>query len=186
VYAQDPWTQDWERERSPEHPSGRYPANLAHDGSEEVLEAFAEFGGNTGAHGRSGKNYGPKPMFSGPIRETRQEIVPDLGSAARFFFCAKASREERGEGNSHPTVKPLALMEWLVRLACPAGGLVLDPFAGSGTTILACLRTDRRCLAIEREPRYAEIIRARAAREEAREPLFLPPAAPAEAQGELF
>lgn len=67
----------------------------------------------------------------------------------------------RSRGNMHPTVKPLRLMRWLVRLVTPPGGLVLEPFAGSGTTLLACEAERVRCLAIEREPDYCEIIRAR-------------------------
>jgi len=66
----------------------------------------------------------------------------DTGSAARFFYCAKASKKERtvnGEvENGHPTVKPVALMRWLVRLITPPGGTVLDPYCGSGTTGIAC------------------------------------------------
>lgn len=63
----------------------------------------------------------------------------DTGGASRFFYCAKASKEERGPGNNHPTVKPLDLMKWLVGLVrMPEGNLILDPFSGSGTTGLAC------------------------------------------------
>ena len=82
-------------------------------------------------------------------------------SADRFFYCAKASKKERGEGNSHPTVKPVALMKWLVRLVTPEGGVVLDPFAGSGTTLVACKMLGRKCVGIEREPEYVEIINQR-------------------------
>jgi len=63
----------------------------------------------------------------------------DTGSAARFFYCAKASKEERGENNRHPTVKPVALMRYLCRLITPLKGTVLDPFCGSGTTGIAAL-----------------------------------------------
>jgi hypothetical protein len=77
-------------------------------------------------------------MGSGPWRrtgETRMQADDgDSGSAARFFYCAKATTDERGEGNNHPTVKPVALMRWLVRLVTPKGGTVLDPFMGSGST----------------------------------------------------
>lgn len=61
----------------------------------------------------------------------------ESGGASRFFYCAKASGEERGAYNSHPTVKPVDLMRHLVRLVTPPGGTVLDPFAGSGTTGVA-------------------------------------------------
>jgi site-specific DNA-methyltransferase (adenine-specific) len=145
------------------HPAGRYPANVLHDGSDEVLEAFAGFGGKGGGFGVRGSNAlglvndgGWKPKAEG------QEVgFGDTGTAARFFYCAKASKAERGEGNTHPTVKPVALMRWLVRLVCPPGGTVLDPFAGSGSTALAAMKEGRRCVGIERHPPYAEIARKR-------------------------
>lgn len=87
----------------------------------------------------------------------------DSGSAARFFYCAKTSKRERGDGNTHPTVKPVALMRWLVRLVTPPGGLVLDPFAGSGSTLLAAGLEGFRGLGIEREPEYVRIAKYRVA-----------------------
>lgn len=83
--------------------------------------------------------------------------VEDAGGASRFFYTAKASRKERGEGNTHPTVKPIALIRWLVRLVTPPGGLVLDCFAGSGTTLVAAKLEGLRAVGIEREIEYAEI-----------------------------
>jgi DNA modification methylase len=109
--------------------------------------------------------------------------------ASRLFYCPKASRPERDAGcerlprqtldlfpnadrqgrrpapaaNPHPTVKPLALMRWLVGLACPPGGLVLDPFCGSGSTGAAALLEGRRFLGIELDPGYARVARARIA-----------------------
>lgn len=82
---------------------------------------------------------------------------------ARFFYTAKASANERPEvdGVRHPTVKPLSLMRWLVRLVTPPGGTVLDPFAGSGTTAEACVLEHLRCIAIEREASYLPLIVAR-------------------------
>ncbi|WP_280381020.1 DNA-methyltransferase [Nocardia wallacei] len=94
-------------------------------------------------------------------------VLDDAASAgidaARFFYTAKAGADERPEvdGVRHPTVKPLALMRWLVRLVTPPGGVVLDPFAGSGTTAEACVLEHLRCIAIEREPSYLPLIRAR-------------------------
>ncbi len=85
----------------------------------------------------------------------------DSGGASRFFYCAKASRSERGEGNSHPTVKPLALMRWLAKLVCPPGGTILDPFAGSGTTLLAAQEEGFSAVGIEREAEYVEIAKKR-------------------------
>ena len=82
-------------------------------------------------------------------------LFPDDGeaSAARFFYCAKADSSER-RNSKHPTIKPVALMRYLVRLVCPAGGVVLDPFAGSGTTIDAARLEHCRAIGIEREAEY--------------------------------
>ena len=142
-------------------PSGRFPANFCHDGSQMVLDLFPDGTGasaplrgtepsRTGAHGIYNA-YGPHAPFV--LHDKRG------GSAARFFYCAKASRSERGEGNDHPTVKPLALMRWLVRLVTRKGGLVLDPFCGSGTTGLACAAEGMRFVGIEKDSHYAEIAR---------------------------
>jgi DNA modification methylase len=92
----------------------------------------------------------------------RGRMYADKGGASRFYanfpaeedtsrmlYCSKASKKDRGEGNRHNTVKSTTLMSWLVKLACPEGGLVLDPFAGSGSTGVACLRVGRRFLGIE-------------------------------------
>jgi len=101
----------------------------------------------------------------------------DKGGASRFFYCAKVSAAERHAGlepslwapidaperNSHPTVKPLALMRWLIRLTTPAGGTVLDPFLGSGTTAAAAALERCACIGIEREPSYMSIAEARLA-----------------------
>lgn len=126
---------------------GRWPANVAHDGSPEVLEA--------------------------------------LGEKYRFFFCGKASPGEREAGleglsvsaadiereagkalsgpkkNIHPTVKPIALMRWLVRMVTPPGGTVLDPFCGSGSTGCAAAREDMEFIGIELDPEYIQIAQAR-------------------------
>jgi hypothetical protein len=163
---------------------GRYPANVVHDGSDEVLEAFAAFGeskssdrprNNTTALGRmNDDSWRPKAVTT--------EGFSDTGTAARFFYCAKASKAERGEGNTHPTLKPLNLVRWLVRLVTPPGGTVLDPFLGSGTTLVAALLEWRRGVGIERDPAYFEIAKRRIEEAAAEPALF---AALAE-QGELF
>lgn len=152
-------------------PSGRFPANLVHDGSDDVLELFPE------SNGQQAPLRGTEPSRTGDNGiygryGQRSEFIPrgDGGSAARFFYCAKASKSDRGEGNDHPTVKPTALMQWLVRLVCPVGGLVLDPFCGSGTTGVACLREGMEFVGIERDERYAEIA-TRRLDEESRKPL---------------
>ena len=88
----------------------------------------------------------------------------DSGGASRFFYCAKATRKERGPGNDHATVKPLALMEYLLTLlSTPDGGVILDPFAGSGTTLLAAQRLGRRCIGVELTEHNCEIARGRSA-----------------------
>ena len=84
---------------------------------------------------------------------TRDYHEPDASGPSRFFYTAKAGADER-EGSKHPTVKPLALMRWLVRLVTPPGGVVLDPFAGSGTTLRAAREEGLRALGIEREADY--------------------------------
>jgi site-specific DNA-methyltransferase (adenine-specific) len=137
---------------------GRWPANLIHDGSDEVLSAFPSAPGqiadaSTNAEQRKTQNcYGAMKRGSQEAsRDSDNEglvgfkMKPgarrlDQGSAARFFYCAKASKSERGPGNTHPTVKPLALMQYLCRLVTPPGGVVLDPFCGSGSTGVAALR----------------------------------------------
>ena len=92
--------------------------------------------------------------------------VPLDGLAERFRYVAKAPTEERPRVNgiAHPTTKPLSLMRWLVRLVTPPGGTVLEPFAGSGTTVEACILEGFRCIAIEREDTYLPLIRQRIAR----------------------
>ena len=131
---------------------GRWPANFAHDGSDEVLAEFpATASGSIAAHHvrTTSKTAGVYGERAAPSETT----TGDSGSAARFFYCAKASRAER-RGSKHPTVKPLALMRWLVRLVTPPGGLVLDPFAGTGATAEAALAEGFRARLIEREAEY--------------------------------
>lgn len=80
---------------------------------------------------------------------------------ARFFYCPKASKKDREEGNIHPTVKPADLMRYLVRLVTPDGGTVLDPFMGSGSTGKAAVSEGFRFIGIDMTPEYVEIARAR-------------------------
>jgi site-specific DNA-methyltransferase (adenine-specific) len=99
--------------------------------------------------GRTHRSCYGKPSESGQY--TASNTHSDTGTAARFFHCfpadvdpfvyvAKAHRSDRGDGNKHPTVKPVALMRHLIRLVAQPGGLVIDPFAGSGTTGVACMK----------------------------------------------
>ena len=171
---------------------GRFPANFIHDGSDEVEVEFAKAGilrsgdncirqkeGYFFEHGGLGKK--------GDIQTT----YGDVGSASRFFYCAKASKEERNDGlegmpmgeppasarskpaegrqnplgepraNFHPTVKPLSLMEYLVKLVTKEKQLVLDSFIGSGTTALACMITNRNFIGFEISKEYCDIAQRR-------------------------
>jgi site-specific DNA-methyltransferase (adenine-specific) len=166
------------------HPAGRWPANIVHDGSDEVLEAFAEFGESKGGTFRvneaeevTGENV--HEGYKRPGRSCLTHKIAgqvrqfgDTGTAARFFYTAKASRKERGEGNNHPTVKPLALMRWLAWLVARVGETVLDPFGGSGTTAVACQQEGRECIIVEKEAAYVEMIRKRTAEADKDIPLF--------------
>ena len=188
-----------EPQESEPHPSGRWPANVIHDGSDEVVGLFPQT--KTGicpADGASG--------YCGGLKRRNAAVAQngsDSGSAARFFYCAKASKADRDEGcegleeregastsnggkagkamtvgaaslrgeptappkarNHHPTVKPTDLMRYLCRLVTPPGGVVLDPFTGSGSTGKAALLEGFRFVGIEREAEYVEIARARIA-----------------------
>jgi site-specific DNA-methyltransferase (adenine-specific) len=152
-------------------PSGRWPANFIHDGSDEVLELFPDVGksqgGRIGQKERGIVNIVPAGRFM-----KGDPGYGDSGSAARFFYCAKASRAEReagldGDGsarrNHHPTVKPIALMRYLIRLVTPPGAVVLDPFAGSGTTGIAAALEGCEFVGIEQSADYAAIAEARIA-----------------------
>lgn len=139
---------------------GRWPANVIHDGSEEVLAGFPDCQGKVGMTGKTGNTNSVYGHF--PQQENRFAGTADSGSAARFFYCAKASKSDRGPGNNHPTVKPLALMQYLVKLVTmPGENRILDPFAGSGTTRLACQAAGIDCDGIELEVEHCEIIRRR-------------------------
>lgn len=157
-----------DHEQATYDPAGRWPANLAHDSSDEVLEAFAgqaaERGLGRADHVRSGRDFkGWKSIGNLGVREAPAWAGEIGGNPARFFYSAKATKAERGEGNSHPTVKPIALCRWLCRLVTPPGGTVLDPFAGSGSTLIAADREGFNAIGIEREQEYCEIARRRLA-----------------------
>ena len=148
---------------------GRWPANVLHDGSEEVLGVFPD--GCGGGFPQNRKSAKTKGIF-GKFNDGHLQIGPrDMGSgsAARFFYCAKASRRDREEGmegagkNHHPTVKPTSLMRYLCRLVTRPGGLVLDPFCGSGSTGKAALLEGFRFVGLDREAEYCAIARARCA-----------------------
>jgi len=136
---------------NPTNAIGRFPANLIHDGSDEVVGLFPETVSGGGNKSRKQPTGGERFGVYGVPAEDIRDV--DSGSAARFFYCAKADPSER-RNSKHPTIKPVALMRYLVRLVCPAGGVVLDPFAGSGTTIEAARLEHCRAIGIEREAEY--------------------------------
>jgi len=144
--------------------TGRFPANLIHDGSDEVVELFPNT--KSGSVKNSTNNFnGSNNINIGGGMLSPENSYGDSGSASRFFYCAKASKSERNrgveDGNKHPTVKPLDLMEYLVKLVSKENAIVLDPFAGSGSTLLACKNLNRKYIGIEREEDYIKIINAR-------------------------
>lgn len=148
------------------HPLGRWPANVIHDGSEEVIAHFppASKPGKQPKADRAGEaSAGTRYTNSGGTNLAAKPGVrrAATGDVSRFFYTAKPSKAERGEGNDHPTVKPIALMRYLCRLVTPPGGVVLDPFAGSGTTLLAAKEEGFRAIGIEREQHYIDIINQR-------------------------
>jgi DNA modification methylase len=155
-----PWSTTGERWEQRENATGRWPANLVHDGSDEVTAAFPD----AGAQGQVSRQNTHENNSRGDFVRLEKEFpfYADSGSAARFFYTAKADADDR-LGSKHPTVKPLDLMQWLVRLVTPRRGLVLDPFAGTGTTGEAAWREDMRAVLIEAESEYQADIRRRMA-----------------------
>jgi site-specific DNA-methyltransferase (adenine-specific) len=181
---------------------GRWPANLIHDGSEEVVGLFPQ---TCASSGRPRRNTAAAHNATNSMGKSVADWITlghgdNGGSAARFFYCAKASKADRDEGceglpqtikqsvphgdkrhgtlpytnepremnprprgNHHPTVKPTDLMRYLCRLVTPPGGVVLDPFTGSGSTGKAAILEGFRFIGIEREAEYVEIAKARIA-----------------------
>jgi DNA modification methylase len=173
---------------------GRWPANLIHDGSEEVVGLFPRAAGASAPVRGSEQSTTGQNGILGHFNRVPGPFHGDSGSAARFFYCAKASKADRDEGcegiaerttreyrtgnthnthggrvpdkvslNHHPTVKPTDLMRYLCRLVTPPGGVVLDPFTGSGSTGKAATLEGFRFIGIEREAEYVEIAKARIA-----------------------
>ncbi|GFM29232.1 DNA methyltransferase [Novosphingobium sp. PY1] len=175
------WKQ--EAEFTGEMKPGRWPANVLHDGSEEVLEAFAAYG-ERGALAPVGMRGGDKcrnvfGAFKGN-GDDGATFQGDTGTAARFFYSSKATQGERifecrecgahtigkpacghDDMRTHPTVKPISLMRWLVELVTPPGGLVLDPFAGTGTTAAAAREAGMQSLSIEDDENHVRDIAVR-------------------------
>lgn len=147
----------------PKAQKGRWPANLIFDEeSAEMLDGQSGFSVT-----RPDKRSGPDPKkggincYSGGWSR-RPNDCNDSGGASRFFYCAKASSSERGEQNNHPTVKPLKLMTYLIKLVMPPkDGLLLDPFAGSGSTLIAAKNLGINAIGIEQNKDYCDIANAR-------------------------
>jgi len=169
---------------------GRYPANVILD--EEAGRLLDEQSGVSKSQITNFKVKGRSGGIMGKIGKDRNYVsgFKDKGGASRFFYCAKASKAERNRGcegmeekkinirkgdenclyndnkkvakNTHPTIKPLKLMEYLCTITkTPTGGVVLDPFGGSGTTGIACKNTGRHFILIEKEKEYCKIAEAR-------------------------
>jgi hypothetical protein len=136
---------------------GRFPANLVLD--EEAAKALDEQSGPLPQRGNKNPTKRGGGMFGHAPFEGTTGLIDDSGSkqASRFFYVAKASKSDKGADNTHPTVKSTALMEYLIKLVTPPGGVVLDPFAGSGSTGVAALRTGFRFVGIEQDQTYADI-----------------------------
>ena len=153
-------------------PSGRWPANVLLD-DDAAAELDAQSGTSTSTGGSRG---GKRGLDFG--MQAQPDFKPgkgDTGGASRFFYVAKPSRAERdmgGADNTHPTVKPVELMQYLVRLVTPKGGVVLDPFLGSGTTAAAAWLEFRDFIGIEREESYVAIAAQRATARAAQRSLF--------------
>ncbi len=152
-------------------PPGRWPAHVTLDeDAAAVLDAQSLASGMHAAgaprkgsdrDGAGAANAFKANAYHLPNAAANMYRFGDTGGASRFFYTAKPSKREKGEGNTHPTVKPIALMRWLARLITPPGGLVLDPFAGSGTTALACREEGFRFIGFEKDPQSFAIAERR-------------------------
>ena len=147
-----------------EQPSGRWPANVVLDeGQAAALDQQSGTGRSTRNRSSDGRTQqAGNHTYGGGHLGVRDQgnSYDDTGGASRYFYTAKADGGERitHNGVAHPTVKPLSLMRWLVRLVTPPGGAALEPFAGSGTTVEACILEGFRCVAVEREADYLPLI----------------------------
>lgn len=142
--------------------NGRFPANIILD--EEAGTLLDEQSGISTSTQKIGKRSGKDKLRLGAFAGQENVVMGhnDSGGASRFFYCAKASKSERGEGNDHPTVKPQSLLRYLCKLTkTPNGGIVLDPFMGSGSTGIAALNEGRQFIGMELDPHYFDIAKGR-------------------------
>jgi DNA modification methylase len=157
---------EWSKYTSPEgyegetH-QGRFPTNVILD--EEAGKLLDEQSGKSlSKKSMRGVGYTDSNIYgSGDKDFDTERGYNDSGGASRFFYIAKASKKERGEGNNHPTVKPVSLIKYLVTLVTPPDGVCLDPFMGSGTTAVACINTNRFFIGFELDKGYYDIANRR-------------------------
>jgi site-specific DNA-methyltransferase (adenine-specific) len=144
----------------PVEEQGRFPANVILD--EEAGKLLDEQSGilKSGALKPYQENHQNASSYKMNRYKTFAQPANE-GGASRFFYCAKASKKERGEGNNHPTVKPVSLIKYLVTLVTPPDGVCLDPFIGSGTTAIACISTNCNYIGFELDKHYCEIANER-------------------------
>jgi site-specific DNA-methyltransferase (adenine-specific) len=196
---------DMEKQERCDGSLGRFPANVMHDGSEVVLEIFPQTSKSSGGSGISSQKSATGEIY-GEYKQGHKSQnlggLGDEGTASRYFYCAKASKDDRDEGleqqeaptenlqgldtrgrtlvredgsktlverwkpnqtrkNTHPTVKPVELMKYLCRLVTPQGGVVLDPFMGSGSTGVAAMKEGFKFVGIELDRDYFDMACAR-------------------------
>lgn len=139
---------------------GRWPANLIHDGSDEVMDLFPTSSSSSAVSRLPLTPGDSNGEAHGDTDRTTLRGHDDSGSVARFFYTSKAGNDDRPHSKGsvvHPTVKPLDLMQYLVRLVCAPGGTVLDSFMGSGSTGCAAIAEGMRFVGIEQSQEYADI-----------------------------
>jgi len=146
---------------------GRYPSNVVFD-EVEAERLDEQVGDVDGCNPHTISDSGKRTVLNdGGLSGTddREEGYADSGGPSRYFYTSKASKSERTENgsieNSHPTVKPQDLMEWLIKLVTKEGQVVLDPFTGSGTTLKACKQLNREFIGIEKQAQWADVARVR-------------------------
>jgi len=157
---------DNSRQSGPVEVEGRYPSNVVFD--DEEADRLDRRVGTLESGSRSAGTYDTADgdVYGSFDESQRPALSGSRGGPSRYFYTSKASRSERTHddtiANTHPTVKPIDLMEWLIKLVTAEGQIVLDPFVGSGTTAVAAKRLNRQFVAIEREAEYHSLAQARA------------------------
>ena len=132
----------------------------------EPPKGWVAQGGKRRTFGKDGNTKGGGAEYgtvdANPLGRYPSNIIGEvLPEHQRYFYAPRATRKEKGENNNHPTVKPVSLMEYLVRIYTSEGHLVLDPFCGSGTTGVACRNLQRNFIGIDKTEEYAKIARKR-------------------------